>query len=63
MFAGDTMTPTDLYKFLLGEQARINASLDEIKQGPEVEVLRGQMTMTQMIIEKFGLGQVSGELH
>ena len=57
------MTATDLYKFHLGEQARINAALEESKQGTEVEVLRGQWTMTQMIIEKFKLGQVSGELH
>ena len=57
------MTATDLYKFLLGEQARINASLEEIKEGDGAEVLRGQWTMTQMIIEKFKLGQVSGELH
>ena len=57
------MTKTDLYKFLIAEQARINASLEEIKDGDGHEVLRGQWTMTQMIIEKFGLGQVSGELH
>ena len=57
------MTATDLYKFLLAEQARINASLEEIKDGDGSEVLRGQWTMTQMIIEKFKLGQVSGELH
>jgi hypothetical protein len=57
------MTPTDLYKFLLAEQARINASLDEIKDGDGHEVLRGQWTMTQMIIEKFGLGKSGGGLH
>ena len=57
------MTPTDLYKFLLAEQVRINASLEEIKDGDGAEVLRGQWAMTQMIIEKFGLGPNSGELH
>ncbi len=57
------MTPTDLYKFLLGEQARINAALEEIKEGDGADVLRGQWTMTQTIIEEFKLGQISGELH
>jgi hypothetical protein len=43
----------------LSEQARINAALDEIKEGTEAEVLRGQWTMTQMIIREFKLGQVN----
>jgi hypothetical protein len=43
----------------LSEQARINAALDEIKEWTEAEVLRGQWTMTQMIIRKFKLGQVN----
>jgi len=49
------MTPTNLYKFLLAEQARINTALDEIKERPEAEILSGQWTMTHTIIEKFGL--------
>ncbi len=57
------MTPSDLDKFLLGEQARINAALEEIERGPDAEVLRGQWTMTQTIIEEFDLGPNSGELH
>ena len=57
------MTKTDPYKFLLAEQARINASLDEVKEEPEAELLRGQWTMTQKTVEEFRLRQVSGDLH
>lgn len=32
------MTRSDLYRFLITEQARIQAALDEIDQGPAIDV-------------------------
>ena len=57
------MTRSVLYRFLITEQARIQAALDEIKHGPEADVIRGQWAMTQEIIEQFNLGYELGKLH
>ena len=48
-------TRTTLYNYLLLEQGRIRASLEESEDRPETEVLRGQWAIAQRIIGEFGL--------
>jgi len=57
------LTRPTLYNHLFAEQGRIRASLDENEEGPESEVLRGQWTMAQKIIEDFGVRPEIEEMH
>ena len=57
------LTRPALYNYLFAEQGRIRASLDENEDGPESEVLRGQWTMAQKVIQDFGLRPENEEMH
>jgi len=57
------LTRPTLYNYLLYEQGRIRASLEENEDRPESEALRGQWAMTQRIIGDFGLRPEIEEMH
>jgi hypothetical protein len=58
------LTRQNLYQYLIDTQAHINAALEEVGgDGPDTKSLRGQWAIAQKIIEHYGLGPDSGDLH
>jgi len=57
------LTRTVLYEYLLAEQEKIQASLDEDGDGSNAEIRRGAWAMAQRIIEDFTLGPKGKEVH
>jgi hypothetical protein len=52
-----------LYNYLLTEQGKIQAALDEEDEGTNAETRRGAWAMAQRIIEDFGLRPEHEEMH
>ena len=57
------LSSTELYQYLMNEQAKIQEALEEEAEGPSAELRRGAWAMSQRIVERFELGPKGNELH